>query len=455
MVLRIALLALLLAGCKESLFDERVDQGDDVDGEIDGAPPPPIDASPNSLCPTPCVGDAFAEFSADQQGGTSGHWRYRADRRADNGLDYADLGKGVVVGGVSGWLGTGSPAPGVATCAGASDPACNGLADRLLLLPSTTTDTTLAWTAPQSGKYRVNGSLRIADGAAAGAQEKLLIARNGRHDTLHNELFTPAVVPHGFDLEIELVTGDQLLFTVKPVGAGALTPLGLHLWISGGSGFPGECTHALTFEGANDEEQLEDKCNGDAWDNDGTTSTESLAAPLGKARKLLYGQFLAATNSAGIERGGDFTIQFWFKNDEGGDEGVNLEPIYSDFDCQSQGGLWLDVNLDGDFEILYLFHEPGADYCFQLDAPRFGWSGKFTDEEWHFYRLVRSTAAGELTVCIDGEEIASTSIPANANMNSSERPHLGKNSSFGAAQTSGVYDDFRAFTRALPCESVP
>ena len=452
MVLRKAFLALALAAsaCDESLFDAHV-------GGKDGG----AGGDATSLCPAPCVGDAVHEFSAATQGGTSARWRYRSDGRAENGADYADMTAGVVVPGLSGRVSSGTPAAAIGRCDDdATASACSGLADHLLVLPTQTgagaRDPVLVFTVPEAGVYRLTGRYRIPDGGTAGVMQNLLVSRNARHDYLFVQGYSPSLTPGSFDLEVEAALGDQLMIHAVPLQAGAASPLGVRFFASRAETvFPGRCQYAATFEGEAAGEQLRDRCTGSAWTNVGGTPVPSASPELGTAWQLGVGDHVDGHGGV-IDRSGDFTVQFWFKDlpPEGGGN-PPFESIFSDYDCAAQGGMWLTVQdwdpPENNWDLIWAYHDTLINWC-PDNYERIRWTQELDFTRWHFYRIVRSTADDTLRVCVDGVEVGQAEVPGDLDLTGDDAPFLGKDEVFGTL-TTGIIDDFRAFTRALPCDA--
>jgi hypothetical protein len=447
---RIALAGLLLgAGCNQSLFDEHVDEGGTADAAVAGG------ADASTLCPEPCVGDAVGDFSATTQGPV---WGYRTDLRDDTGTKYADLMAGDIAVDLNGWLTNASTVSGIASCkAVPSAPGCAGLADHLLFLPAPKTagtDPTLSFTVPSDGVYRVSGSYRLPDGVPAGAQTYVELARNARRDYVYLDALVPAVAPQTFDLDVEAAAGDRLLLTVAPAASGTPAALGVQMYVSrSATGLPGQCQAGASFDGIDEPAQLKDHCLGSAWTNAGTTSVPGASPELGSARSLAYGTHLHGPTP--LDRTGDFTIQFWFKDQAvPASELVRPEPIFADDDCGAPG-FWLTVYDDGGPNNWNLRTYDTTDWCnSDHHLPDITWTQDVEFDTWHFLRIVRSTAEGTLRMCVDGKPVGTAvDVPASLDLTSAVGPYLGaEGPDGGPGLASGIIDDFRAFKRALPCE---
>ncbi len=446
--LSVSLLLLGLGACNESLFDAH------LGGKDASVGPPGPDGAP--LCPEPCKGDAVGEFSGDMQGGSNMHWTYRSDSRAASGADYADMVKGSLGSDLTGWIANGTPAAGIASCNDSPGAiACKGLQDHLLFRTTTqggdARDPVLSFTVPESGVYRLTGQYRLPDGGTAGVEQRLLVSRNARHDFLFVDSFKPSLTPGSFDLEVEAALGDHLLVETSPLDSGATSPVGMRFFASRADpAFPGKCQTAATFDGADEATALKDRCKGFQWINSGTLPVPSVSPELGSARQLKYGTYLQG--SAVIDRSGDFTVQFWFK--DAPSESVRFKSIYADEECSVGGGMWLTV-YDNDgvmkWDFAWMYHS-SIDWC-NASLESLNWTMPIDFDNWHFYRVSRSKADEMMRVCVDGKEVAATNLPADLNLTGVDVPFLGKNSSFGAAEGTGFIDDFRAFKRALPCSA--
>jgi hypothetical protein len=452
-VRKLALAGLVVvSACNQSLFDSSVGEHGTIDGGGAGA-----DAS--VLCPEPCVGDAVGEFSPTMQGGTSNHWGYRADERADNAAVYTDLVASTVAAEVPGWASQGTPAAGIASCNDAppGSTACSGLADYLLFEPTAlggdARDPVLSFTVPTSGVYHLTGSYRLPDGGATGVDQRLVLSRNARRDVLLADSFTPAQTPASFDVQLEAAAGDRLLLMDTPAASGAASPLGVRFFASlVSTPLPGLCEYTATFDGSDEAARLKDRCQGFQWIDDGTLSVPSVSPELGTARQIDYGKHLQGVDA--IDRSGDFTIQFWFKDQPVPDTAPERnESLFADHACDAKG-MWLTV-YDGGIENNWdLALYDTTDWCATDAKKHITWTQDVEYDNWHFVRIVRSTSAGTMRVCVDGQQVGTpVSIPAADDLTASTPPYLGMGGSEGAADTSGIIDDFRAFKRALPCEA--
>ncbi len=462
MVLRFVALAaaLPLAACTHSLFESSTadgghGHGGDANLGGDGG-------LPECRMENGCLGDVVAEFSSTQ-GGTLGRFHYLDDTRAPHDA-YAPMTFGTF-GGLDAWVGGGdAPQPAIATCVGAAPGgACAGLADRVLIAPSTmgaaTRDPAIAWTSPISGTVHVVGDYRAAD-AATGSHERLLVSRNARNDLLFKDNFLPGSTPRPIDFTAEVLTGDQLVFAVGPPDMGSAVPIGVKLQITDANAFPGDCQFTDTMD---DAANFMDVCQGASLEdkNDttsispGTAQAPSVSGNFGSARQFHSGDYIHTTGAA-MDYSQDFTIQFWMKNDPLGD--FTTETIYADWECSVHGGFNISLYQPNNALYVDFFWDLTKDYCGSggTPAPPEGFDAALpTDNAWHFYRVSRSTTDGKLTLCIDGALKGTTSVPATASITSGNAPWLGRNVDFEPPYFTGYLDDVRVLSRALPCPTLP
>ena len=142
-----------------------------------------------SVCTGNCLGDIVRDFSMTQSAGVL-QWRYLRDMRDPRGLIVEPLIQGQL-GSLRGWIQAGGdgPPPAIVSCVvHASEPECAGIANHLLIAPDTVSvtgsDPEIEFTAPTKDTYRIEGSIRVADGVTATEQINLVISRNTRkrHD---------------------------------------------------------------------------------------------------------------------------------------------------------------------------------------------------------------------------------------------------------------------------------
>lgn len=258
-----ALMAALIAGCSQSLFDDVTGGGNNggADGSVtrpdarpgnpDGGPEPVPDggrpgepdggndgpdASVPTSCPPPCVGDAFEEFS-DTQGGTNERWRYiEVQPEALPGAQYVDMDPYTFAGAVPGWRGVGTPPPSIARCVEVQQaPPCLEFQGLVALTTSSGPDAhrpALLWTPSEYGAYIVSGSWRGST-QGEGVAAALTFALNSEDDVLRIEETTLTTTPKPFDfMVLNVVLGDDLVVSAS-TDSGESVSIGVDLFISG------------------------------------------------------------------------------------------------------------------------------------------------------------------------------------------------------------------------------
>lgn len=445
-----AAVAVLVAtpACKQSLFDEHVDPSDAGGGGGDGDPP--------ATCPEPCVGDAVGHYNGSQ-GGTTGAWRYHEGERSETGLTHGDMTAGMWHT-MPGFVGL-DQSTAILPCNDDNQDAmeCAGLLDTILLSPSETGGTNgtypaLSWRASASGAFRISGDFAAPETYEEGIQERLVIYRNGRNDTLYTRTFTTSHTLDGFDFAIEAYAGDDIRLAILANTMQSI-PIGVDFYVTD-LAMPGECQLLMTFDGQTD---LTDHCQSAAYTNsndpaNGEPPTTAASAPPGMprfSRTFVEGSFLQPGGPA-LDYSGDWTIQFW----------VNMasmpwttEAIYADWNCAAKGG----VNFARNDTNMYfsMFHYDAAnDYCTTGDSD-FAIVPVPSSDVWHFVRVTRSTADEMVYVCIDGARRGQIPVPGDATMSSDTAPWLGRNVDYNPAYFRGSLADVRVFTRTLPCPTLP
>lgn len=242
----------LASGCNQSLFADG-NGGEDRDGSPGPMPPdgrpgtaddgsmPPMrdgsmvgqpdggepDAAAPRTCPSPCAGDAHADFDG-QQGGINGRWRYV---EFESEGQYVDMNYDPS----SGWLGSGSFPPSIVTCnVDATEPPCAELGGTLALTSNGPAGPhpALRWTAPADGTYLVTA---ICRGTSTASPSEILLTVT--HD--NGSIRTP-LTSQSFQLTAEMeviqeetaaMAGDNIVLTIQPVADGSVT-VGLDLFIS-------------------------------------------------------------------------------------------------------------------------------------------------------------------------------------------------------------------------------
>lgn len=453
-----AALALAAAACSQSLFDSNGENDAGRPGNDTGtnpnpdASPDPPDAAPVAVCPEPCVGDAFAEFSSDQ-GGTTGQWSYLHDIGSANGAAYEELGFSQW-NGLDGWS-AGDAGPAIVSCQDRSEPSCSGVGDFLLLVPNPADGQrpAISFRLPETSTYRVSGAVRIADGEATDVPVQLTVSRAGRHDAISAREIRTSPTEIALDAQFPGLVGEEIMVSVgTEVEA---PPIALRFFVTrvddGPAAFPGTCQIAARFDG---EKALVDECQGAEILNlnDGISKDPGVpvAGPgpsprLGNGRDFGgEGQFLVMGNSP-MNYDGDFTVQFWAKIQEPlASFGVAL---YADWDSLVDRGLAYFMDEVDFVQVCRLDPDSPENIAICLDGTR------PSDGEWHFWRLVRSTADNRLRLCIDGVQNVQNTLPGNLPLSSGLPPYIGRNVDYSPAYFIGSFDEIRVFSEALPCPS--
>ncbi|HTM22890.1 MAG TPA: LamG domain-containing protein [Kofleriaceae bacterium] len=447
MVLRrtIALAALLaLPACKQSLFDAHGDSDarpGDGDGDGDG------DALPPDSCPATCIADLVADYDGTPAG-SSGVWRYLSDAR-DGTVTPMTAGQW---NGIDGLVGGGAdPVPALIDCrAHASEPACAGVADRILLVPSQASaghhDPAVEVSIDSAQQYRVSGV--FSSTTSDSVVHDLRIYRNSLADLLHGDVFDIDNTQRGYSVDAELVAGDRLLLSLRPE-SGTGTPIGVQHYVSRNTGaFPGRCGVTVRFEDISGADVTDDcglitfkaRADDGAGGYMDLTPVPTATGPtgMGTAIALAEGQYLLPTGSP-MDYAGDFTIQMWVRIV---DFNFTTMSLWADWHDTAEGGVSLAIDSGGTFYAEVL--TPGAG-----DVPlSFAWP---TDQAWHFIRVVRDTGASTFRVCLDAEQKGSATLSGTLNLSTDEPPYIGRNVDYNPPYFQGELDDVRMFTRALPC----
>lgn len=245
----------LAAGCNQSLFDANLGGDDpagdggntDPDGgggrdggddERDGAPPVRPDARVGdaggvdgsepmpSDCPAPCAGDAYADFDGTSDG-TNGRWRYV---EVDSAFDSVEMSSTTYPGSAGGWVGTGTPPPGIAYCPLSSDQLpCGDQASTLVFITSPNTTPTnpgLVWTAPLAGDYQVRVAWQFPSTAPRISNLWYLVYSDMQFE------FSTDAMPGSFDRMITLAADDTVTLTALSK-ENTSTSLAVHFYITG------------------------------------------------------------------------------------------------------------------------------------------------------------------------------------------------------------------------------
>jgi hypothetical protein len=230
----VVLTSALAAGCSHSLFDDGTGGGDDSPPDSTPSEPdagvgipdadltipdadltiPDADLTirPDAMdsCPGACFEDnAFDDF-AGPQGGVNGRWRY-VEYQQDTD-SYADMVP-VTFGGVTGFQGTGTPAPTIAYCSRAEPGTLCAEQPGTLVLTTTAPGAyhpALMWTAPEPGLYVVS----VTYGTASGVPDiptLMMLTRNTQSEILASRPLDE--FPRSIDYEPMLEANDVLVLS--------------------------------------------------------------------------------------------------------------------------------------------------------------------------------------------------------------------------------------------------
>lgn len=425
---RSALLAGLLLGCEQSLFDA---------GKDDDVTPPPSGAE----CPAECLGDAARDFAA-----SATPWRYLEDTRNRAWAPMAKDGKRLV---------GADPANAFTTCKdNPSAPTCAEIPGALLVSTAGGTAAAdpaveLAITSKRVAKIGVRAFV-----PTTAPEQQVRIYRNSREDSLFTGPATPGAL---FEQSVsaDVLPGDRLLVALVPVSGGA-TDIALEVHVSD-VGTPSSCQLALTFEEAVGN-GLTNSCGASfesyRYEDSGpdtlvpATLVPSAYPEAGKAGRITAGHYYKGTEIP--DKSGDTTLQFWMRVQ-------SVDPIYAgyvysdhDLDNSTGGGIAaLVYNMSGTAKLESLV-------CTRANGGPGGYAGGDIDypapNQWKFFRFAYHD--GEASVCVDGRRVFGYSVPTKR-IATGYPPYIGKNVngvSPSGAFFDGEVDDVRMFSTALPCE---
>lgn len=423
MVLRHALISLvLLAGCKQSLFDSH---GEPDASTGDGGNFP-------SSCPATCLGDAAADFGMPS-------WRYLDDTRNRAWAPMTMMGNDFV----------GMDNNRIWSCRKDGSPeACKMLPGALLVTnsgTSTAADPALSFTATANQVIQLSVRVYVPMGAQ---QQEVRLYRNAREDSLFTGL-APAGGTFDRAITVDALNGDRFYLSVGGSTAGATEKIGVHFYVNATTdAFPKDCQLALPFAGpmANTTDNV---CGVDfAYKNADTAATWALGQPpfpeMGTSADITRDKYFVGSDV--LVRSGDTTTQLWLRHDAFVDTYGTV--VFSDDDLDNTGGLTIYVANTSPPKL-------GAETCTVVTQTTldFAWAeGTYPDDHaWHFVRVVHTN--GMVKICVDGARTASYALPA-GKMQGMYPPWLGRNLNWTPTGgfLDGAIDDVRVFTGALPCE---
>jgi hypothetical protein len=482
------LVSALVAGCSQSLFDLPGD--DDGNGEPDARddepkppdagvmlddagnvirpdanPEVPPDAAVPTNCPEPCLFDAVADFAYSPDA-ISGSWVYAEEVPSPFGTTYSEMRLETRSDGTQAFVGQGSPAfvhcpsyPGYVNC--------NGVEDKLLF---ETTEPgahhpALVWLAPQDTRtaYRLSGDWRVPSNTPTDTPMSLLLVRNSQFDSMLDERFFTRTMPAAFDFEIDVQPG-EILRLIAISGDASHAPLALSLYVSEAQN-PGRCQMATSFDDPGgsailfpnlcasssflDNVESDTACPNPEPTCPATVTALPPTGIQGRARTFGEGASIEYQGPPNSYRG-DWTVQFWAYLDSAGS--WTTETLLADQDCLTEGGIGVYRYLfdtessEMDFDAYY--DDSMFDRCLAGPARV---TTSVSNDEWHFFRLARSTATETMSVCVDGQPVGDVFVPGTADMSATESMWLGRNVTYEPAYFRGRLADLRVFDRALPC----
>jgi hypothetical protein len=418
-MLCVALVAALVAGCKQSLFDSHPD----VDGGGSGMVA--------SSCPAPCLADAAADFGMAK-------WRYLDDNKNRSWTPMTMMS--------GGYSGSGSNR--VSSCDNdSSAAACDALPGALLVTTTGSTaaaDPAVSYTAASNQVVQLTVRVHVPVSAT---EHTVRLYRNSREDSL----VTGTAIPGStFEraLTLDALKDDRFYLALAPTGQGAQL-IGVHVYLNATQDtFPSTCQLALPFAGpmANTTDNL---CGVDyAYETNDTATPWALGTPpfpeLGTSADITMDKYFKGSDK--LVRAGDTTTQLWLRHDAF--VSTYNAIVFSDMDLDNTGGLGIYV-VNATPPTLYI----GT--CTLATPTTLDFAsaeGAYPDDHaWHFVRVVHTN--GMVKACVDGMRVASYALPA-GKMQSTYQPWLGRNVYWTptGAYLDGAIDEVRVITGALPCD---
>ena len=462
----LCLLSLPLGGC--SFIDDFNFTVRDLDaGNEDGAGEQDAERDgPTFACPDPCIGDAVTDFvTATQDSGTL-RWRYQRDLRDPVGLATEPLVWDSWRG-LSGWASSAGAPPAIVSCSQhPKAPECAGLDGRLLVVTDAPggarSDPVLTFEATEAGTYRLSFDLRTRDGSPPSDPARVLVSRNMRNDMVLAQVVEPSEVPSVFTVDIDLFEAERGLVSIVPDPKASVAPEPVGLRVAAGRVVEGSgaslehCLFAVTFEGAS---PLTDRCGQRTLthESDPTQDVESVSPLYGRARD--FDQQALLSNGSVLDYSGDITVQMWALVTE---PVTRFRTFFDDRNDRigSVGGVTVAANLTGARTTVSAVAmdsrtpcpSPACVVCSPQGACVVEALGpRPVDGQWHFYRLVRSTADSSLRICVDGVSGGTATLPGDLDITGYDAPALGNTVYFSHNRLVGSLDDVRVFRRALPC----
>jgi len=427
-VLARALVALVAAGCGQSLFDAHPGRGSDGGPGGDDMPGP---------C-TSCIANAAGDFDGTATG-KGGHWRYLEDQR--NHFWTAMASDGTTM------TGTDSRNR-ITTCAAHDVPACKTLPGALVISSAGSdgiADPAIEFTASAAQAIR----FRVQAAIAGGDEQTLRLYRGSREDAL----FTTTIkrgTPVDQLVILDSLPGDRFLLAIAPATGGGATDLALQLTAEPtGAVFPASCQLALPFE-ARVGNTTRDVCGQVLFTLTNPAGGQAQLVPRPgpyfeqhDAAQIIDTSRLRPLNGKPLDHSHDVTIQFWAKLDAF----VSTNPAYpfSDVNIELGGGIAVGFLPIGPTLDVMACTDPLTNACVHATAPL------PNATLWQFIRVVHTRSRVE--VCVDGAHVAGVA-DTSAAIAPAEAPELGNQFTTqpGDAHFKGTLDDVRVISGALPCE---
>lgn len=430
-LMRTLVVAAMLAGCGQSLFDSH---GDD-DGKPDAGKPDGGTGVAPTTCPAPCLADAAGDFNGSARG-AGDRWRYLDDHRDRT---WAAMTAGATQQGADNHI---------AACAATPNaPACAGLPNALLLSAGSATadpavELTLA--AAQVVQLTVVAYTTSAD------RPVLRLYRNSREDAL----LTVALEPNTAmtqTITVDTLAGDRFLAAI----AGARSDVAVHVFATKSTdAFPSTCQLSLAFEAATGN-TVDNACGKTVaartfthkQDGVGENAPMFAAGPfteLGKGADNQPDQYYVGDDQP-LDLTGDITVQLWVKQ-RAFVQDYSSWP-FSTLDMNKTGGLGIEiVQISGMLDISTCLTVPPQQLTFQDVLTPYP-----NDGNWHFIRVTHSGTL--LRVCIDGTERKTATVPVGF-LKTTIPTYVGRDAFWTpqGAFTNAMIDDIRVTNGALPCD---
>jgi hypothetical protein len=159
---------------------------------------------------------------------------------------------------------------------------------------------------------------------------------------------------------------------------------------------------------------------------------------LGSAVNIAIGTYIESGFT--LDYGSDVTVQLWVYTAL---SGGSVTWAFSNRDANLKGGIGITLVPGVSPTIHALAGDPQTSSFIDVSAP-------FTTSSWQFVRVVR--ARNNLSLCLQGRRVANAAISPEDRMVMAGM-FLGADTGSAAAPAfTGLLDDFRVMTGALPCD---